>query len=166
MTSSVEAFVKTVMQLVGLDCKTATERVSNSSERAADQPMIARVVHLARVSIANLHKIALLSSTLAPMVLVVACGGSPQQPISDEPVSARGIVTEVQLLPGADRADSITVRTDDGQELFMLSSANIDPGMWDPIHLQGHQKLGELGVQIGVTYTRTPEGIVATALSE
>ena len=69
-------------------------------------------------------------------------------------------------MPGEDRVDSIIVRTDAGQELFMHLSEAIDPAMWDPIHLQGHQKLGELGVQIGVTYKQTPEGIVATGLSE
>lgn len=101
------------------------------------------------------------------MVAVAACGGYPQEPISDDPVSARVIVTEVRLSPDQSRVDSITVRTDDGRELSMRLSEDIDPAMWEPLHLQSHQGLGKsLGLKIGVTYLHTPEGIVATALSE
>lgn len=104
---------------------------------------------------------------LVLMVAVAACGGYPQKPISDDPVSARVIVTEVRLSPDQSRVDSITVRTDDGRELSMRLSEDIDPAMWEPLHLQSHQGLGKsLGLKIGVTYLHTPEGIVATALSE
>ena len=163
MTSSVARFAKTVVKAVGLDCNRAVLQIT----RTPDPPMVARVVGLARVSIANLYKSTLICSIPVLMVVVAACGGNPQEPISDEPVSARVIVTDVGVSTDGDRVDSITVRTDDGRELFMRLSDDIDPVMWGPPHLQSHQGLGEsLGLKIGVTYMQTPEGIVATALSE
>ena len=164
MTSTLDRFQKTVWrQLAWI----ATEQFSRSPERAADPLMVAQGVGLARVSITSLYRSILRCSILVLMVVVAACGGNPQEPISDEPVSARVIVTEVRLSPDQNRVDSITVRTDDGRELFMHLSDDIDPALWEPLHLQSHQGLGKsLGLKIGVTYMQTPEGLVATALSE
>ena len=101
------------------------------------------------------------------MVVVVACGGSFQDAVTDEPVSARVLVTEVQVSPDGDRVESITIRTDEGNVLHLRLGDNIDPAMWEPLHLQSHQGLGEsLGLKIGVTYVRMSDGLVATELTE
>ena len=164
MTSTLDRFQKTVQrQLAWI----ATEQLSRSPQRPSDPLMFAQEVGRARVSITNFYKSTLICLIPVLMVVVAACGGNPQEPISDEPVSARVIVTEVRLSPDQNRVDSITVRTDDGRELFMHLSDDIDPAMWEPLHLQSHQGLGKsLGLKIGVTYMQTPEGLVATALSE
>ena len=58
-------------------------------------------------------------------------------------------------------------KTDEGKDLQMRLGENIDPAMWEPLHLQNHQGLGKsLGLKIGVTYMKNPEGIIATAISE
>ena len=124
------------------------------------------VVGLTSVPIANLREIALLNSIPILMLVVVACGSNAPEPISDEPISARVIVTNVELSTDGDRVESITVRTDDGRELPMRLADDIDPAAWAPGHLQSHQGLGELGIKIGVTYIQTSEGIVVTDLSE
>ena len=49
----------------------------------------------------------------------------------------------------------------------MRLGENIDPAMWEPLHLQSHQGLSEsLGLKIGVTYVRMSDGLVATELTE
>ncbi len=102
------------------------------------------------------------------LVLVVACGGSSETPTSREPVSARVIVTDVQISADDDnRVESITVVTDDGEELTMRLGEGIEPAMWSPPHLLTHVGLGEtLGIKIGVTYVRTTDSLIATQLSE
>lgn len=129
-------------------------------------PAVGPLVGRARGSSHNLYKNILICSILGLTVVMAACGGNAQEIVSDEPVTARVIVTNVEVSTDAGRVVSITVRTDDGRELPMRLADDIDPADWAPLHLQGHQGLGELGVKIGVTYRQTPEGIVATALSE
>ena len=124
------------------------------------------VVGLTSVPIANLREIALLGSIPILMLVVAACGGNGQDPISDEPISARAIVKNVETSTDGDRVEAITVLTDDGKELLMRLADDIDPAAWAPAHLQSHQGLGALGIKIGVTYIQTSEGIVVTDLSE
>ena len=164
MTSSRDGFQKTAWrQLVWI----VTEQFSRSPGRAADPLILAQVVGLARFSITNLYKSALICSIPVLMMVVAACGGSSQDGVTDEPTSARVIVIGVQVSSDGQRVESITIRTDEGKDLQMRLGKNIDPAMWEPLHLQSHQGLGEsLGLKIGVTYMQTPEGIVATALSE
>ena len=102
------------------------------------------------------------------MMVLAACGGSSQDVVADEPTTARVIVTEVQVSPDGDRVESITIRTDGGKDLQMRLGENIDPAMWEPLHLQSHQGLDEsLGLKIGVTYVRMSDGeLVATELTE
>ena len=137
-----------------------TTQEKRSHPQAAAEMRDARFLGLARVSI-KLFKSILICSILFLMGLLVACGGSTQ-----EPVSARVIVTNVEVSIDGDRVESITVRTDAGRELPMRLSDGIDPAAWAPAHLQGHQGLGELGVKIGVTYIQTSEGIIVTDLFE
>ena len=100
---------------------------------------------------------------VAPILLVVAvaCGGNSQ-----EPVSARVIVTDVQVSADGKTVESLTVRTDDGAELTMRLGDDIDPAIWGASHLLSHAGLGTLGIKIGVTYVRTTESVIATQLSE
>ena len=164
MTSSLDRSEKTVWRRLAW---IETEQFSKSPERPSDPLMFPQVVGLARFSTTSLYRNILICSILVLMLVLAACGGNPQEPISDEPVSARVIVTDVRLSPDQNRVDSITVRTDDGRELSMRLSDDIDPAMWEPLHLQSHQGLGKsLGLKISVTYMQTPDGIVATALSE
>ena len=114
-----------------------------------------------------MYKSTLICLILVLVVVVAACGGSTQDGVTDEPTTARVLVTEVQVSSDGDRVESITIRTDEGIDLQMRLGENIDPAMWEPLHLQSHQGLGEsLGLKIGVTYMQTPQGIVATALFE
>jgi len=145
----------------------ATEQFTRSPERPSDPRRLDRVVGLAQVSVTNWYKSTLICLIPVLVVVVAACGGNSQDAVTDEPTSARVIVTGVQVSPDGDRVESITIRTDEGKDLQMRLGENIDPAMWEPLHLQSHQGLGEsLGLKIGVTYMQTPEGIVATALSE
>ena len=164
MTSSLDRLQKTVWsQLAWI----AIEQLSRSPERASDPLMVVRGVGLARVSITNLYKRTLICLIPVLMVVVASCGGSSQDVVADEPTTTRVIVTQVLVSPDGGRVESITIRTDEGKDLQMRLGENIDPAMWEPLHLQSHQGLGEsLGLKIGVTYMQTPEGIVATALSE
>ncbi len=102
------------------------------------------------------------------MVVVAACGGNSQEVVADEPVAVRVPVKEVQVSPDGGRVESITIRTDDGEDLYLRLGENLDPAMWEPLHLQSHQGLGEsLGLKIGVTYVRMSDGgLVATELTE
>jgi len=101
------------------------------------------------------------------MVIAAACGGSSETPIPQEPVSARVIVMEVQVSADNKRVESITVVTDDGEELTMSLGDEIEPAIWGPSHLLSHAGLGKsLGLKIGVTYVRTIDSVIATQLSE
>ncbi len=101
------------------------------------------------------------------MVIAAACGGSSETPNPQEPVSARVIVTDVQVSADDKRVESITVLTDDGEELTMRLGNDIEPTAWGPSHLLSHAGLGEsLGLKIGVTYVLTNGSLVATQLSE
>ena len=95
------------------------------------------------------------------LIVTVACGGN-----SREPVSARVIVTDVQVSADGKTVESLTVRTDDGEEITMRLGDDIDPAVWGASHLLTHAGLGALGIQIGVTYVRTTESVIATQLSE
>ncbi len=96
------------------------------------------------------------------MVVSAACGGSTQDGVTDEPTTARVLVAEVQVSSAGDRVESITIHIDDGNVLNLRLGENIDPAMWETLHLQSHQGLGEsLGLKIGVPYMETPQGIVA-----
>lgn len=95
------------------------------------------------------------------LVAVGACGdGTP------ELVSARVIITNVQLSGDGSHVESINVRTREGKELSIRLSEEIDPRDWSPIHLQGHVQGGKLGIQIGVRYIETSDGKVAMELVE
>lgn len=105
----------------------------------------------------------------ASILLLVwaACGGGSQAAEPQEPVSARVIVTDVQVSADNERVEYITVRTDDGKELTMRLGDNIDPAMWGRLHLLSHAGLGKsLGLKIGVTYVQTAELVVAIELTE
>ena len=96
------------------------------------------------------------------LVVAVACGGS-----SREPVSARVIVTDVQVSADGKTVESLTVRTDDGEELTMRLGDDIEPAIWGASHLLSHADLGKtLGIKIGVTYVRTTDSVIAIQLSE
>ena len=158
MISWLKMCAKTVVRSVSHHCRTLTKRVSKSAERVAEPLMTERAVDLARVPITKLHKIAWLGSIPILMLVVAACGGNSQEPISDEPISARVIVTNVELSTDGDRVESITVRTDDGRELPMRLADDIDPAAWAPAHLQSHQGLGELGIKSVLLIYRPPKG--------
>ena len=102
------------------------------------------------------------------LVFVAGCGGGSDSPPPTGPVSVRVIVTDVQVSADDDeRVESITVLTDDGEEMKIRLGEGIEPADWDPNHLLLHVGLGEsLGLKIGVTYVRTGETVVATQLSE
>lgn len=164
MTSSLDRFEKTVRrQLAWI----ATEQFSRS-QRPSDPLIFAQGVGRARVSITNLYKSTLICLISVLMVVLVACGGNSQAAVTDEPTTTRVIVKEVQVSPDGGRVESITIRTDEGEDLYLRLGENIDPAMWEPLHLQSHQGLGEsLGFKIGVTYVRMSDGgLVATELTE
>ncbi len=94
------------------------------------------------------------------------CGGSSET--LNSPVSARVIVTDVQIsADDGNKVESITVVTDDGEELTMRLGEGIEPAMWGPPHLLSHAALGEsLGLKIGVTYIHTTESLIVTHLLE
>ena len=101
------------------------------------------------------------------LALIVACGAGFPGLGSDGPVTARVIIADVKVSDQEDRVLSITVRTDAGEEMSLRLSDDINPADWDPMHLKAHQGLGEsLGLKIGVTYVRTPEGLLATEIIE
>ncbi len=102
------------------------------------------------------------------LVTAAACGGSSETPISQEPVSARVIVTDVRVSSDDKRVESITVLTDDGAQLTMRLGDEILPAIWVPSHLLSHAGLGKsLGLKIGATYVHiTADSVIATKLSE
>ena len=146
----------------------APEQFSRSPQRPSDPLRLARAVGLARFSITNLYRSTLICLIPVLLVVVAACGGNSQDAVTDEPTTTRVIVTEVQVSLDEDRVESITIRTDEGEDLYLRLGENIDPAMWEPLHLQSHQGLGEsLGFKIGVTYVRMSDGeLVATELTE
>ena len=86
---------------------------------------------------------------------------------SEGPGSGRVFVEQMEVSPDGQRVESIMVRTEDGKELSLRLSEEIDPVVWSPQHLEAHVQLGkELGFTIGVEYTETDEGRIATRLSE
>lgn len=104
-----------------------------------------------------------------PILLVVSatCGGNSEAAAPREPVSARVIVTDVQVSADGERVEYITVRIDDDKELSLRLGENIDPAIWGPSHLLSHAGLGKsLGLKIGVTYVQTAESVVAIELTE
>ena len=104
-----------------------------------------------------------------PIMLAVgaACGGSSETPVSNQSVSARVIVTDVQVSADDKRVEYITVLTDDGEEITMKLGEEIEPAAWGPSHLLSHADLGKsLGLKIEVTYVRTNDSVTATHLSE
>ena len=117
MTSSLDRFEKTVWrQLAWI----ATEQFSRSPQRPSLPQLLPQVVSLARVSITNLYRSALICLiTGLMMVVLAACGGSTQDGVTDEPTTARVLVTEVQVSSAGDRIESITIRTDEGKDLHM-----------------------------------------------
>ena len=106
---------------------------------------------------------------VVPILLHIAtgCGGGSDSPSPMGPVSARVIVTDVQVSADGNRVESITVVTDDGEELTMRLGEGIEAAMWGPPHLLSHAGLGKsLGLKIGDTYVRTTNSVIATQLSE
>ncbi len=109
----------------------------------------------------------MLWAVLILLVIAAACGGSSETPDPQEPVSARVIVTDVQVSADDQRVESITVLTDDGEELTMRLGDEIEPAIWGPSHLLSHAGLGKsLGLKIGVTYVHATNSLIATQLSE
>ena len=109
----------------------------------------------------------LLCVVLVVVVALVACSrSSAQLPVSDEPVFAKVIVTDVVLSEDESQVESITVRIDDGDEVQMRMDDDIDLTLWGPRHLLGHVQAGTLGITIGVTYVVTSEGVIAIEFSE
>ena len=108
-----------------------------------------------------------LCATLVLLVVLAACSGGSEAAAPREPVSARVIVTDVQVSADGERVETITVRTDDDKELSMRLGDNVDPVIWGPTHLLSHAGLGKsLGLKIGVTYVETSESVVAIELTE
>ena len=108
----------------------------------------------------------LFCATSILLVALAACGGS-EAAAPPEPVSARIIVTDVQVSADGERVESITVRTGDDKELTLRLGDNIDPAIWGRLHLLSHAGLGKsLGLKIGVTYVQTAESLVVTELTE
>ena len=107
---------------------------------------------------------------VVPILLHIAtgCGGGSDALSPTGPVTARVIVTDVQISADDDnRVESITVVTDDGDELTLRLGEGIEPAMWGPPHLLTHAALGEsLGIKIGVTYVNTAGSLIATQLLE
>lgn len=106
---------------------------------------------------------------VVPVLLIAgaACGGGSDAAVSNEPVSARVIVTDVQVSADDQRVEYITVLTDDGEEITMRLSGDIEPAAWDPSHLLSHAALGRtLGLKIEVTYVRADGSVTVTKLSE
>ena len=104
----------------------------------------------------------MLWAVLILLVFAVACGASSQ-----EPVTARVIVTDVQVSVDGKTVESLTVRTDDGEQLTLRLGDDIEPAAWSPSHLLSHADLGEsLGLKIGVTYVHTADSVIAIRLSE
>ncbi len=106
---------------------------------------------------------------VVPVMLHIAagCGGGSDALSPTGPVTARVIVTDVQVSADDTRVESITVVTEDGEELTIRLSEGIEPAMWDPPHLLTHVALGEsLGIKIGVTYIHTTDSLIATQLLE
>ena len=101
------------------------------------------------------------------LTVLAACGGGSEAAAPREPVSARVIVTDVQVSADGERVVSITVRTDDDKEIAMRLGDNIDLANWGPLHLLSHAGLGKsLGLKIGVTYIQTVESVMAIQLME
>ena len=101
------------------------------------------------------------------LTVLAACGGGSEAAAPREPVSARVIVTDVQVSADGERVESITVRTDDDKEIAMRLGDNIDLANWGPLHLLSHAGLGKsLGLKIGVTYVQTVESVMAIELTE
>jgi len=101
------------------------------------------------------------------LLALLACSRtSAQLPVSDEPVFAKVIVTDVVLSENESQVESITVRIDDGDEVQMRMDDDIDLTLWGPQHLLGHVQAGTLGITIGVTYVVTSDGVFAIEFSE
>ena len=99
---------------------------------------------------------------LALISVAGGCGGG-----SEGPVSGRVIVENIKVSLDGNLVESIMVRTEDGKELTLRLSEEIDPSVWSPQHLQGHVQGGKrLGLTIGVQYLETDEDRVATGLFE
>ena len=106
---------------------------------------------------------------VVPVLLLVgtACGGSSETTDSSESVSARVIVTDVEVSADDKRVEYITVLTDDGEEITMELGEEIEPAVWSPSHLFSHAGLGKsLSLKIEVAYVRTNGSVTATKPSE
>ena len=107
-----------------------------------------------------------IGTTSILLTVLAACGGGSEAAAPREPVSARVIVTNVQVSADGERVESIRVRTDDDKEIAMRLGDNIDPAIWGPPHLLSHAGLGKsLGMKIAVTYVETSETVVAIELT-
>ena len=102
------------------------------------------------------------------LVTLTVCGeGSSEELPLNESIFAKVIVTDVQLSADDETVESITVRTvEEDRDITMRFGDDIDPTIWGPSHLLGHVQSGKFGIQIGVTYIRTPDGVVVTEFSE
>ena len=106
-------------------------------------------------------------AVLSFLIVGSACGGSSETTLYNEPVTARVVVTDVQVSADDSKVESITVLTDDGEEITMTLGEEIEPAAWGPSHLLSHVGLGKaLGLKIEVTYIRGNESVTATNLSE
>ena len=106
---------------------------------------------------------------VVPIMISVAaaCGGSADTAVNDQPVSARVVVTDVQVSSDKTSVESTTVVTDDGDEITMKLGTEIEPLAWGPLHLLSHAGLGKsLGLKIDVTYFRTGDSVTVIKLSE
>ena len=100
------------------------------------------------------------------VAVAAACGGGPPLDLST-PVTARVLVTGVELAPDGGRVDWISVRTESGDTYRLRIGPDIESSDWDPKHLQGHQGLGEsLGFTIGVTFVEAEGVLTALELVE
>ena len=108
------------------------------------------------------HLPATLILWLLPVLLIIAaaCGGGSENPIPQEPVSARVIVTDVQVSADDKLVESIKVLTDDGDELVLRMGDELEPSIWGPSHLLSHSGLGKsLGLKISVAGKCPPKKI-------
>ena len=86
-----------------------------------------------------------------------------ETPTSAGPVSMRVLIVDVGVSDDGETVGSMTLRTQEGEEFRLRLSDDIDPLVWNPRHLQGHQ---QTRTRIGVTYVETAEGKVVTELTE
>ena len=87
------------------------------------------------------RKICVLAMASVILMFWSGCGGSSQEPRSDEPFFSRMVVTEMRLSADGDRVETVNVPTDGGEDLSLSLSQDIDSIAWSAKHISGHIRL-------------------------